>query len=168
MKKYILVLIILTFISLPAFAQMEKGDSEVQILGQYMTFTGEGGGGGTYIIMGKYGYFVTNNVELGASPLYVGNTESDYGLFGLGIFGTYVVLLEDGKTAPYGSVVYYIYSPTGEDSGDSISLLGLTAGVKYFMMPKVAMDFSGNYLMSLEEGSEGGMLTFLLGLSYLF
>jgi len=168
MAKCRLILASLLFICLvvPANGQMEKGDSEVQFSGMFMTFT-ETGGGGFFMVQGRYGYYITDNVQLGIGPSYMGDTEGAFGMLGLSAFGNYVILLEDGKTAPYGGAQFYRYEPVQAGAKGS-SLIGLTGGVKYYLTPKTAIDGNANYQFALESGAGGGVLLFLVGFSFLF
>jgi hypothetical protein len=91
--------------------------------------------------------------------------------FGGSAFLTYSFLARGAKSVPYFGAQYCIQDLIQEDIPDEYTdkgSLGFNAGLKYFFTRKAAVDFSGNYLFSLNEDAEGGILYFSVGLSFLF
>ncbi|MFQ5825536.1 MAG: hypothetical protein ACE5JB_15970 [bacterium] len=173
MKKIILF-VILTIIlsSTAAFAQQEKGDTEIQIAGTYFTTVGSEFTFSSGFIQAKLGKYITDNLELGIAPnisittVDLGFGESDTNVtFGGGAFFVYSFLAGDAKTVPYFGGQYYKSDFSNEDDNGSV---GVTGGAKFFVTEKAAFDFSGNYLFDLNEDTEGGLLLFAAGISFLF
>lgn len=151
-------------------AQQQQGDLELGLQGYY--FTDTEGIIGVGNISGKIGSFFTDALELGVSPsltiatVSTGTGESETTTtFGAGAFLTYSFLMENATTVPYFGGQYFKSDfSDDEDSGAA----GINAGVKFYFSRKAAFDVAGNYLFSLNENADGGILLFSFGLSFLF
>ncbi len=178
MRIFIVVLLVLlsTFI---AVAQQQKGDMELQLLGMYMTTTGTEYKFSMGQISGSLGYYFTNNIQLGfaptltitttpsvefiATPPFYRNVSNTETTFGGSAFFVYSFLTGNVKAVPYAGARYY-----KQDFSVGESSAGINAGVKFYISKKTAFDVNGNYLFQLTEGSEGGILLFGAGFSFLF
>lgn len=169
MKKAIFVVFVSLFVSAnAAFAQQEAGDMEIQIAGTYLTTVGTDFSFNSGFIQAKLGRYVTDNLELGVAPnisiTKVQGQDTDVTVGG-GAFAVYSFLAGDATTVPYFGAQYFKSDLSeSEDNGSA----GVTGGLKFFVTEKAAFDFSGNYLFDLNEGSEGGLLLFVAGISFLF
>jgi len=156
----------------PGFAQQESGDIELQIAGTYFTSVGTDFKFSSGFIQAKFGKYITDNLELGVSPnISITTTDTGFGdsntdaTVGLGAFFIYSFLLSDAKTVPYiGGQYFKSDLSEGDDNGSA----GVTGGLKFFVTEKAALDFSGNYLFDLNKDTEGGLLLFAAGISFLF
>ncbi len=173
MKKVILFVIVSVFVSAnAAFSQQEAGDLEIQIAGTYLTSIGTDFDFSQGTIQGKLGRYITDNLEIGVAPtITITTTDAGFGdsdidvTFGGGAFVQFAFLLGDATTVPYiGGQYFKSDLSESDDSGSA----GVTGGLKFFVTEKAAFDFSGNYLFDLNEGSEGGLLLFVAGISFLF
>ncbi len=148
-----------------ATAQVQKGDKEVQFLGSIVSVES------ITIFMAQltYGVMVTPNLELGVGPTI---THMSFGglsdtRLSAAFFGRYNFSVAT-KTVPYVSGQWYQldFSPDEPLSFTDASYVQFGGGVKYFVNPHVAYDFSGNLGFALAGGS--GVLMLLGGLSYFF
>ncbi|MBK7256448.1 MAG: hypothetical protein IPI01_01195 [Ignavibacteriae bacterium] len=73
-------------------------------------------------------------------------------------------LTRGAKAVPYVGAQYFKQDFSDSDDKGSV---GVNAGVKFYFSKKTAFDVSGNYLFTLNEGQDGGMLYFAVGLSFL-
>jgi hypothetical protein len=179
--RSLLIVIMILALSAGAFAQQQKGDMEIQFLGMYMTTTGGDFNFSMGQISGSIGHFFTDNLELGVAPTITITTTPSTELiptppyyrtvskttttFGGSVFGVYSFLLKDAKTVPYAGARFY-----KQDFSVGESSAGLSAGVKYFISKKTAIDGNVNYLFSLTKGdsNSSGILLFGVGFSFLF
>lgn len=151
-------------------AQQQQGDLELGLQGFYSADTEGLFSAGT--IQGKIGSFFTDEFEMGFFPslsiatISTGTGESETtSTFGAGAFLTYSFLSQDATTVPYiGGQYYKADFSDDEDSG----FAGINAGVKFYFTKKAAFDVSGNYLFSLNENAEGGLILLSFGISFLF
>ena len=164
------LIVVLLFAPSMLLAQQQQGDLELGFQGFYFADTEGFFSSGT--IQGKVGQFFTDNLEVGISPslsittISTGTGDSETSsTFGAGAFLTYSFLSENATTVPYFGGQYYKSDfSDDEDSGSA----GINAGVKFYFTKKAAFDISGNYLFSLNENAEGGLILFSFGLSFLF
>ena len=164
------LIVVLLFAPSMLLAQQQQGDLELGFQGFYFADTEGFFSLGT--IQGKIGQFFTDNLEVGISPslsittISTGTGDSETSsTFGAGAFLTYSFLSENATTVPYFGGQYYKSDfSDDEDSGSA----GINAGVKFYFTKKAAFDISGNYLFSLNENAEGGLILFSFGLSFLF
>lgn len=150
-----------------ALGQQEAGDVELQFQGYYFRTVGTDFEFSSGVITGKIGPFITNNLQVGVGPTLtitssaLGGTQTT---FGSTAFFVYSFLLRNAKAVPYFGAQYF---KQDFSNSDEVGNVGINAGMKYFFAKKTAFDFSGNYLFSLNEGGEGGLLYFAVGLSFL-
>ena len=164
------LIVVLLFAPSMLLAQQQQGDLELGFQGFYFADTEGFFSLGT--IQGKIGQFFTDNLEVGISPslsittISTGTGDSETSsTFGAGAFLTYSFLSENATTVPYFGGQYYKSDfSDDEDSGSA----GINAGVKFYFTKKAAFDISGNYLFSLNENAEGGLILFSFSLSFLF
>lgn len=177
----LLSLLLTMLLATAAVAQQQRGDFEAQLTGFYFTSVGNDLGVSFGTIQGKLGYFFTDHFEFGVGPTFTvltsssqvfnpqtfvttseSKTETD---FGTTVFFVYSFLTKKAKAVPYFGAQYYKQSFKNTDDKGNV---GVNAGIKFFFTRKAAFDVAGNYLFSLNEHEEGGLLYFSLGLSYLF
>ena len=159
------------------FAQQQKGDVELGLQGSYYRTVGTDAEMQFGMIQGKIGWYVISTLEIGVGPALNIMTFSD-GMggsetttqFGGSAFLVYSFLARGAKAVPYFGAQYYIRDLIQEDVPDEATdsgSIGINAGLKYFFTKRTALDFSGNYMFSLNEDAEGGILYFSIGLSFL-
>lgn len=176
MKK--LISIILLFVSTVTFSQVEKGDMELGLFGNYNTPT-EGGGGSGVLGVTATGYF-SPNFSAGTSitmVMYSGikdyldpsaGNELKMTPF-LGVFATYNFLTPNAKLLPYigaqfdmtwVETVEYIYTGVPENPVvvlelyEGIYYVGGKAGIKFFVTEMINLDVNFKY-QTLVSGPEG-------------
>lgn len=164
----------------PAVAQQQRGDVELQFQGYYFQTVGTDYSVGSGNLSAKIGPFVTNWLQIGVGPTLSVTTTSSPTLnmttmqmetksetkatFGSTAFIVASVLLKNAKVVPYFGAQYF--KQDFDDSDDKGSV-GINAGAKFFFTKKAAFDVSGNYLFTLNEEQEGGLVYFAVGLSFL-
>ena len=166
MARTITCLLIATVLCVaPSLAQQEKGDVELGLQGQAFTAVGSDIDFSFVNLVAKVGLYATNSFEFGVSPtLSVITVEKNTTTtLGSGVFVLYSFLAGDARTVPYAGAQYYI--PDFDDTDQNAA--GVTVGAKFFFTKKAAFDINGNYLFSLGENAEGGLLLFGFGLSYI-
>jgi hypothetical protein len=151
-------------VSISAFSQQQKGDLSIQFSGNYykQRYTIDDlkfkfGGGNVYMKIGK---FFTTNLELGLKPnigftlmtelvTKSGEAVKTKTKFkadpGMGIYGTYSFLSNNGKFLPYGGAEIS-YVPVGKEKTIN---LGPYAGIKYFISEKINLDANLSWLTNL-------------------
>jgi hypothetical protein len=161
-------------------AQQQSGDWEVQLQGSYFTLVGTDVTNNVGTISGKVGPFLTDNIQIGLGPtLTIATTSTTAVPPGGGVATTssvtkvtvgstawavYSVLLRNARIAPYiGACWYKRDFSNGADNG----WVGVNGGAKFYYTRKAAVDVSANYLRSLNKTTQGGMLLFAFGLSFL-
>jgi hypothetical protein len=176
-----LVVIVLMLICASAFAQQQRGDVELQFQGMYFTTVGSDFTFGQGTISAKIGPYITDNLQVGIGPTLSITTTTDFSVgpaptftltedtkttttFGSTAFLVYSFLMRNAKAVPYLGAQYFKQDFSDSDDKGSV---GINAGLKYYFAKKTAIDFSGNYLFTLNEGQEGGLLMFAVGLSFL-
>lgn len=163
-----LPLLLALLIAHPAAAQQEQGDVELEFTGSLITTVGADQTSGLGLIQSKIGRFVTDRWQLGAFPsleVRFNEVTTDTRI-GAGLFASYSYLRPDAMTVPYAGGSYYKSDLTeGFDENDS--WLGVNAGLKFYVNPRVAFDMGGNYLFAL-QGQSGGLLIMQAGLSFFF
>lgn len=163
-----------------AAAQQQSGDLELQLQGSFFTTVGSDVTNSVGTIAGKFGPFVTANIQLGVGPTVTiatsttsavnpgtgGTTSSTTTRVTVGttVFAVYSFLLKDARTVPYVGLSYYKrdFSNTADRGW-----VGGNGGAKFFFTRKAAVDVSANYLTSLNADTKGGLLLFAFGLSFL-
>jgi hypothetical protein len=183
MKKITFGVLILTIsvLTSSANAQQQQGDFEAQLAGYYVTVVGTDLSFGMGSIQTKLGYYFTDWFEFGLGPTWTITTTSTfdhsdpntgqpvYKSLTEGDFGTTAFMqfsfLTSSRTVPYFGGQYYKQSFRNDEDNGAV---GLSAGIKFFFTKKAAFDVGGNYLFSLNKDTEGGLLLFAFGLSFLF
>ncbi len=177
--KYVVALMVafLAVSASTASAQQQQGDREVSVNVYYYRTVGSDFAFGVGSIQGKFGMFLTDRLELGVAPtisisttsttdFFTGETESETTTtLGSGFFGSYSFLTANARTVPYVGGQYYVQDL--DNAGDTSSI-GINGGAKHYLTEKAFLDGSANYLMSLADGSEGGILLFTAGIGFLF
>ena len=180
MKTYVLLLATVIGAVVPAASQQQKGDIELQFQGSFFTTVGGDVTNSVGTISGKLGPFLTANIQAGIGPTLTIATSTTTSLdpgtgaaisknstratFGTTAFVVYSILLKDARTVPYLGISYYKRDfSNGSDKG----WIGGNAGAKFYITRRTAVDFSVNYLSSLNATTKGGMFLFAGGLSFL-
>ncbi len=178
-KHGVLVLCVAGWMNL-SLAQQEQGDLELQLQGSFSSTVGADVTSSIGTIAGKFGPFVTSNIQVGIGPTLTITTATTTSVvpgtgttvakskttatFGSTVFAVYSFLFQDARTVPYVGASYY---KRDFSNGDDRGWVGGNAGAKFFFTKKTAVDFSANYLTSLNTDTKGGLLLFAFGLSFL-
>ena len=148
-----------------AAAQVQKGDKEVQFLASIISVESIT----IFTAMFSYGVMVTPKLELGVGPMisHISVYFFDDTRFSMAFFGRYNFSVQT-KTVPYVSGQWYQFdfAPDEPFGFFDYSYFQVGAGVKFFVNPHVAYDFSGNLGFALGGGT--GVTTLMGGLSYFF
>ena len=158
-----LVLVILFFGMGYAYAQVEQGDVSAAFNISYLSIDGNG----TAIISAKAGYYINNNIELGATPTII--LGSGFSSTSIGAYGTYNFLTSDAKLLPYaggslGLVVQSYQGPFDDETYvEANPTYGLYAGSKYFMNEKFFADAN----MNISGSGIGTIFSINLGIGFL-
>ena len=168
----------LLLIGISAFSQVEKGDKEILMFGNFNAPTQGGGGSGTIGVMPSI--YLSPHFNLGTSVMttfYPGpadyldpeaGNEVKITPF-IGVFATYNFLTQGGKVLPYFGIqsdftwietVDYIFTGNPNDPlvalvlYEPILYLGGKAGIKFFFTETVNFDINFRY-QALLTGPEG-------------
>jgi len=186
-KRILLVLVLLMALFSFAFSQVEQGDKEILFSGTLTSIVGIENYSAMNIMLNlSYGYFVTDNLQLGIGPMLsysrtktinpshspydedeeVINEEtnvSGYAFFNFN-FST------SGKTVPYISGQWYQFKFKPEEGRkfSDYSYANIGIGVRNFITEYAALNTSANYGFSLSKDTEGGILLVTTGLSLIF
>lgn len=173
-KRNVLVLLLIAGLVISARGQQEKGDFELQFQGSFSTLVGGDVTSTVGTMAGKFGPFITANIQVGVGPTLTISTgtstaggvttTSTEATFGTTAFVVYALLLKDAKVVPYLGASYY---KRDFSNNNDPGWVGGNGGAKFFFAKRTAADFSVNYLVSLNEETKGGMLLFAFGLSFL-
>jgi hypothetical protein len=163
------------------YAQQQRGDVELQFQAMYFQTVGQDYKIGSGNISAKIGPYITDALQVGVGPtLSITTTTTptvDYSTyqlkyesetkatFGSTAFIVYSFLMKGAKAVPYVGAQYFKSDFSDSDDKGSV---GINGGLKYYFTRKTALDVSGNYLFTLNEGQDGGTLLFAVGLSFLF
>jgi hypothetical protein len=171
-----------------AFAQTQKGDWEVSVLGSVNSGWVTSGGISTsslqiYTGGAGLGYFLTDHWELDGNALLMGAVGggANLNLFQLTLGVNYnfniqrLLPFTEGKTVPYvgAGVGGFIAGGgvSGDDSGSDhyAAVMGEGhVGVRQFLTPKVSLDFQVGYQYLPLPGASLNDVTANLGLSFYF
>ena len=172
--RIVLVVLLMAGLVISAHGQQEKGDLELQLQGSFSTLVGGDVTNTVGTIAGKFGPFITANIQVGVGPTLTISTSSTSSggvtttstkaTFGTTAFVVYALLLKDAKVVPYLGASYYKKDLSNSDDNGWI---GANGGAKFFFAKRTAADFSVNYLFSLNETTTGQQLLFAFGLSFL-
>lgn len=166
MKK--LLVIALLAVSATAFGQVEQGDVMVTFNGSYQ----KQGDVKFGMFSAKVGKFFTQNIEAGVTPIIL--VADGFNSTGLGLYGTYNFLTEDGKFLPYLGV-QLAYNGTKVDTGDgdfkySQTDYALRAGAKYFLTENLNIDAGLTYsddLSNSEDITLDSSIRFEIGVGFI-
>jgi hypothetical protein len=176
----VILSLLMGLVTLPAMGQQQRGDIEAQLQGSFSTTVGADVTSSIGTIAGKFGPYITDNIQVGIGPTLTIATSSTTSLqpgtsrlvtttetnvtLGTTAFVVYSFLMENARAVPYIGASFY---KRDFSNGDEKGWIGANGGVKYFFTKKTAMDMSANYLTSLNPDTKGGLLLFAFGLSFL-
>jgi hypothetical protein len=181
MKSLCLCLVLCAVVlSVPAVAQQQKGDVELQFQGYYFRTIGTDFEFGSGNLAGKIGPYITDWLQIGIGPTLsittttsstvnpttfeIDKTSETTTTFGSTAFIVASILTRGAKAVPYFGAQYFKQDFSDDKDKGSV---GFNAGVKFYFSKKAAFDVSGNYLFTLNTDEQGGMLYFAVGLSFL-
>lgn len=131
--KRLLILFTVGCFACAASAAVQQGDTQVDLLGGYVTQDFEGGGDiDTWFISGALGYFVTDNIQVGAVAMYLGADAGglDIDAYGVGAQGK-LHFMTTNQMVPYiGGQILWANLDMGGGDGDGL-LYGPLAGLRY-------------------------------------
>lgn len=176
MKKFVGLMLLAAAIfafSGIASAQIEEGDKELQAMFSFQTTSGEGSID-TLMILGGFGYCITQNHEAGINLMLISyNMEDEWmGVSPIQVFYTYNFVVQNPKLVPYAGASVGKVVLIGEAMPDiSIWIYGANGGIKYFisentaLVPQVLLQ-----RMTMSNGDSVSETTFTLmvGLSTFF
>jgi hypothetical protein len=125
----------------PATAAVSQGDTELDVLGGWMNFDAAAGGGlgGTdvtnWFLIGRVGYFATNEIQLGASVMgaWIDTAMGDGKLYGVGGTAKYH-FMTNNQTVPYvGAQIFWVRLEDG--AGTDGWMWGPLVGLRYELNP---------------------------------
>ncbi|MCK5147858.1 outer membrane beta-barrel protein [bacterium] len=169
-RKLFTILILMCF-SLPAVAQVEKGDSEIRLLFFYSQISNdEDDSDVSGSLQIGYGYFFTPQFQVGLSPR-ININDGMSGIettFSGSIYMGYNFTVSS-KTVPYLTGEWYQndFSPDQGTFSDH-SYLTIGFGVRNFFTEYAALNTMISYGFSMASEAEGGLLMFLSGISFIF
>ena len=176
MKK-ILILIALLLWAFGAHAQIEKGDTEVGLMGYFASFVGgDNEANGVGSVQLSYGKYLTPNFQFGVAPVltfYTGEDESGDPTLETDFSGAIFMNFNFSTASrfiPYITGRYFQYTfdiPEGEEFTD-YSYVTVGIGFKNFFNEYAAFDTLLSYGFSLREEAEGGLLQLRAGLTFIF
>lgn len=190
LKRLILLFSIFFVLSTLSYAQVEKGDSEVIFSAMFMSIVGvEDYSSMTGSLNLNYGYFLTDNFEIGIGPTitytkststflsYDPNTfsltEEKYTSETANVSATAFFNFNfstSSKTVPYitGQWFQTDFDPEDDMKFSDYSYINVGFGVRNFINEYAALNTSVNYGFSLAENAEGGVILALTGVSVIF
>ncbi len=157
---------------------------------------GVGVGGGLLLPMGDFGdafkmgwragagvgYFVTNEIAVGATGAYSQNSvddttlapaDSKFKIMQYGVFGKYMFKMQNDKVAPYVTAGLGFYngkvSVSGGSSGSSTDM-GINGGVgaMFSVSPTASVFVEGAYHNIFSEGSSTNYIAATAGVAFMF
>ncbi len=165
MKRWLILFSVgcLVFAS-AANAAVEQGDTQIELLGGYLTenLTDDAGGGdiSALFIMGGLGYFLTDNIQVGAVGMYANldDGSDDVDVYGVGAAGK-VHFMTTNQLVPYaGAQILWANYDDGTTDGDGV-LWGPVAGLRYelnayndFFVEGQYHIWAGDIDMALDDG----------------
>jgi hypothetical protein len=163
MKRFVLILMAALLCALPALAQQEKGDTELQLQGSLSLALDEDlDDSGTVNVL--FGRFFTRGQEIGATVRADISGDGDVG-GAAGPFYRYN-FLTGGKTVPYlGAAAVATF---GENQGGGDVQLDLEGGSRWFLSRNMAFTLSGVYSYDVDASEFADRLRVLFGFSYLW
>jgi len=137
MKRFIALLCVICLgLAVSANAAVQKGDTEIELLGGWANINFDVGGDiDVYGLMGSVGYFVTDAIQISGAAMGVWIDTpvagADLDIYGLGIRGKYH-FMTDQKAVPYvgGQLFYATFQPGVGPDVDGI-VWGPVVGLRY-------------------------------------
>jgi len=137
MKRFIALLCVICLgLAVSANAAVQKGDTEVELLGGWANINYDAGGDvDIYGLLGSVGYFVTDAIQISGAAMGVWIDTpvagADLDIYGLGIRGKYH-FMTDQKAVPYvgGQLFYATFQPGVGPDVDGI-VWGPVVGLRY-------------------------------------
>lgn len=153
-----IVFLMIALAAVPAAAQQQEGDSELQLQGTLSISTGDAEDNGAVSV--NWGRFFTDRQEIGVTAFTV-FTEDVSGYAG----PFYRYNLASGTTVPY--VGASAAAGFGDfSSGDA--LVNLEGGVRWFLARNMAFTLGGVYTYDVDESEFLDAVQVLFGFSYLW
>ena len=178
MKKGFFVTVALFLICSGAWAQIEKGDTEISFMGYYITRVGEDvevNGSGVFQL--SYGKYITPRLQIGISPnlrFFLADDEQGEKTIETdwsgAIFFNYNFSTAS-KLIPYITGQYYQYTFEIPDDMEfkDFSYVNAGIGFKNFFNEYAAFNTLVSYGFSLAEDAENvGLLSIMAGLTVIF
>lgn len=172
MKRAIIIAVVL-FVATGAFAQIEKGDTEIGFQGYFTSVIGEdipANGQGT--IQLSYGKYVSEKLIIGVAPVVSfftmeGQDEVETMWSGAAFFN--YNFSTSSKAIPYLTGQFYQSTFDIPDDAEftDFSYVNVGLGLKNFLNEYAAINLLATYGFHLAEGSEQGLLAFWVGLSFI-
>jgi hypothetical protein len=143
-----------------ANAAVQQGDTELDFLGGWMTQNGEGDMGDidALFLTGAIGYFVTDNIQVGAVAMgaWVEVEDQDVDVYGIGVRGKYH-FMPTNQWVPYIGAQAMWADVDADDEGDADGTLwGPIAGLRYEL--NAYNDFFVEYQYHLWDGDISDVL----------
>jgi predicted porin len=138
MKRWLILLSVgcLAFAG-AANASVQKGDTNVELLGGYLTENYAGTGGGSadvWFLTGAVGYFITDNIMVGGTGMWASfdaGGGADVDVYGLGARGTYH-FMPTNQWVPYaGGQILWANADVGTGNDVDGLLWGPVVGARY-------------------------------------
>jgi hypothetical protein len=142
-----------------ANAAVKQGQMEVDALGGYTSLSGDGGGDlSAMFLMGRAGYFVTNNIQVSAvgmgAWIDTGGLTDDITVYAVGAAGKFH-FMPDQQWVPYvGGQILYGTADFGTSANATI--YGVLGGVRYEVTPTTDFFVEGQY--NLFSGDLGDVI----------
>jgi len=157
MKKLVLIAFAVIAISGTAFSQVEKGDFNISGSLSFSKYKDVDGMGQ---FDAKGGYYITQNIEVGATALILASG-GETGV-GIGPYGAYNFLTQDAKLLPYVGANLFLFS-----IGDiNLNSAGVNGGAKYFITEAINID-AGISLQQSFGDVEGTLFTARVGIGFI-
>jgi hypothetical protein len=171
MKKLVVFLLILNFVSSVSYSQLSGGGSA-----GFFTPLGETAGDTQFglALMGRFA--VSDEINVGLNFGYYQNSQSVFGMqftaFSMPVALTAEYLFSDNEFRPYGSfdLGLYTFGVRGSGNTNSSSYLAVAPGVggRYALSRNLDLDVSLKYHLILRENNNASFFGTNIGLLYAF
>ena len=153
----------LAFLSPQASAEPEAGDFEVTLSGSGTS--SKGFDSTAFGIAGSFGWFWTDNIEIGVrKSAAIADSEDDTDYAGsIRAFVDYHFDL--GKVQPF--VGFSLGAEYGDNVNDNF-ILGPEVGLKYFVKPKTFLFGQAAYQFNVDEDPDDGSFFYTVGMGFNF
>ncbi|MBP8304103.1 MAG: hypothetical protein KBE04_08250 [Phycisphaerae bacterium] len=146
-RSAVLVFMVALMLAGTAGASVMKGDTEIDALGGFTSISGADSAADmdALFLMGRYGYFITNEIQVAAVGMYANiSNGDDVDIFAVGAAGKYH-FTTDKQWVPYvGGQVLWGSVDFGGSDGDGL-IFGPIGGVRYEMTPTTDLFIEGWY-----------------------